>query len=183
MLYLIMTVTIYNATSIDGYIAKLDGDSEWVSPVDAEQFEKAIEDADCVIVGKTTFEQYKGDLYPVPLKLNIVMTSMPPEVSSYENVEYFTQDPRKVLDYLAAKGCKNVLIVGGGKTNYGFVRENLVDFLIIDVHPLAFGKGITLFDGEPFHQEFELLHVKELKGGLVQIVYKKKTTQNQQPQT
>jgi dihydrofolate reductase len=171
-----MTVTIYNAISIDGYIAKVDGDSDWVSPVDAEQFEKAIDDADCVIVGKTTFEQYKGDLYPVPLKLNIVMTSLPPETSSYENVEYFTQDPRKVLEHLEKKGCKNILIVGGGKTNYGFIRENLVDFLIVDIHPIAFGKGISLFEGEPFHRDFELLHVNQLKEGLVQIVYKKLTT-------
>lgn len=63
------------ATSIDGYIAKKNGDSDWVSEVDAANFEQKIKEMGCIIVGRKTFDQYQGDLYPVPDVTNIVLSS------------------------------------------------------------------------------------------------------------
>lgn len=169
-----MQVTLYTAITIDGFIAKVNGDSDWVSQVDTEYFEKAIENSDCVIVGKRTFEQYKDELYPVPVKLNIVMTSQPPSAKTYENVEFMSHEPIKVIEHLKSKGCENVLIIGGGKTNYSFMNAGVVDKLVVDIHPLVLGDGIRLFAGEEMFKQFERLSTLELPEGLVQITYRKK---------
>ena len=70
-----MKLTLYNAVSIDGFIAKLDGDSDWVSESDAEIFESTCQKAGCIVMGKTTFEQFKGSLYPMKGVQNIVMSA------------------------------------------------------------------------------------------------------------
>ena len=48
------------AVSLDGYIAKLDGSSNWVSDGHGELFEEPIRESGCVIFGRTTHEQYEG---------------------------------------------------------------------------------------------------------------------------
>lgn len=173
-----MQVTMYAAISIDGFIAKPNGDSDWVSEVDTEYFQKAIEGSDCVIVGKRTFDQYKDELYPVPIKLNIVMTSQPPNSKSYENVEFMSHEPIKVIEHLKSKGCQHVLIIGGGKTNYSFMNAGVVDNLIVDIHPIVLGDGIKLFSGAEMFREFERLSTLELPEGLVQITLRKKQNLN-----
>ena len=62
------------AISADGFIAKKDGNSDWVSPVDTLNFERAIKENRCIIVGRKTFEQYKEELYPIEGVTNIVVT-------------------------------------------------------------------------------------------------------------
>ena len=47
------------AISVDGYVAKKDGDSDWVSPVDSVNFEQKIKETGCLIVGRRTFDQYQ----------------------------------------------------------------------------------------------------------------------------
>jgi len=52
-----MKIILHLALSADGFIAKLDGGSDWVSPSDETLFRKRAKMAGCLIVGKRTFEQ------------------------------------------------------------------------------------------------------------------------------
>ena len=59
---------------------------------------------------------------------------------------------KKLLLILKRKGVKNILVEGGGETNWAFVKENLVDEVIITITPYIVGgmSATTLVDGDGF---------------------------------
>jgi len=64
----------------------------------------------------------------------------------------YTVNIKKLLGILKKKGIKNILVEGGGTTNWTFVKENLVDEAIITITPYLVGGiyAITLVDGDGF---------------------------------
>lgn len=132
------------AISVDGFIATQNGDSDWVSDVDIPIFEKKIKEFGCIVVGRKTFEQYQGKLYPVKDVLNIVVTNKT-SVDLANNV-VFAKSPSEAIKLAESKGFKQILLIGGGTINGSFLKENLIDEIFLDVHPLVLGKGIKLFE-------------------------------------
>lgn len=166
-----MKVTLYMAISIDGFIAKKDGDSDWVSPTDTANFEAKINEKECIVLGRRTFNQYRGELYPVKGVTNIVLTT---DKSKKEKVEEttFVNSPYEALDVAETKGHTEVLLIGGGTTNGLFLNEKLIDEIFLSVHPLVLGDGIKLFENCETKLDMELLDEKSLEEGLVQLHYK-----------
>lgn len=166
-----MKVALYMAISIDGYIARQDGDSDWVSEVDSKIFEKKIEEAGCIVVGRKTFGQYYDDLYPVESVTNIILTNDETRQDKNENV-IFVPSPKEALQVAEQKGHNKVLLIGGGHVNGAFIQENLIDEVFLSVHPLVLGEGIKIF--ENFRKQVDLNFVgsKEMEEGLVQLHYK-----------
>tara|TARA_B100000586_G_scaffold132888_1_gene96149 strand:+ start:44 stop:697 length:654 start_codon:yes stop_codon:yes gene_type:complete len=64
----------------------------------------------------------------------------------------YTVNIKKLLVLLKKEGIKNILVEGGGKTNWAFVKENLVDEVIITITPYLVGgiTATTLVDGNGF---------------------------------
>ena len=59
---------------------------------------------------------------------------------------------KKLLGILGKQGIKKILVEGGGTTNWTFVKENLVDEIIITITPYLVGgvTATTLVDGDGF---------------------------------
>ena len=64
----------------------------------------------------------------------------------------YTVSIKKLLGTLKKKGIKNILVEGGGRANWAFVKENLVDEAIITITPYLVGgiNATTLVDGDGF---------------------------------
>ncbi|MGA3291613.1 MAG: dihydrofolate reductase family protein [Candidatus Microgenomates bacterium] len=165
-----MKITLYMAVSIDGFIAKKDGDSDWVSPVDSVNFEHKIKEKGCIFVGRRTFDQYQGDLYPVKGVTNIVLTSDLSLKSQNDNVIY-VQSPSEAVKLAQGRGHNEALLIGGGTTNGLFIKENLIDEVFLSVHPLILGNGIKLFGGVETDLKLRFIDQKELGEGLTQLHY------------
>lgn len=165
-----MKITLYMAISIDGFIAKKDGDSDWVSPVDSANFEQKIKEKGCIIVGRRTFDQYQGDLYPVKNVTNIVVTSNS-SLKSEGNVVY-VQTPSEAIKVAEERGHKEALLIGGGTTNGLFFKAGLIDEIFLSVHPLVLGSGIKLFENAETNIKLEFLDQKEFGEGLTQLHYR-----------
>jgi 2,5-diamino-6-(ribosylamino)-4(3H)-pyrimidinone 5'-phosphate reductase len=69
---------------------------------------------------------------------------------------------KKLLGILKKKGIKNILVEGGGTTNWAFVKENLVDEAIITITPYLVGgmTATTLVDGDGFSTITKSLKLK-----------------------
>jgi len=52
-----MKVTLYMATSLDGFIAKSDMSTNWISDRDFEIFDNKMKEHGCIILGNTTFKE------------------------------------------------------------------------------------------------------------------------------
>ena len=81
---------------------------------------------------------------------------------------------KKLLAALKKKGIKNILVEGGGATNWAFVKENLVDEAIITITPYLVGgmTATTLVDGDGFSTitksiRLKLKNVKKMKNEVV----------------
>ena len=81
---------------------------------------------------------------------------------------------KNLLKILKQKKIKNVLLEGGGITNWTFVKENLVDDIIITVTPYLVGGGTatTLVDGTGFSKivgstRLKLKNVRKVKNEII----------------
>jgi dihydrofolate reductase len=159
------------ATSIDGYIAKKDGDSDWVSESCFADFQQKISECGGIIVGRRTFEQFQGSLYPVKGVINIVMTNGKSKKVSQENV-YFVNTCEEALSIGVDSGLNSILLIGGGTVNGSFLKKGLVDEIFLSVHPLILGDGIRLFEGYENLLNLELIESKDYSGSITQLHYK-----------
>lgn len=164
-----MTVTLYLATSIDWFIAKTDGDSDWISEPDFDVFDAQIEKSDCIIVWNSTFQQYEWEIYPIKNKENIVISSKN-LTSKYDNVTFFSSPE----DAIKKSTDKNILLVWGGHISGSFLRENLIDEIIIDIQPVILWKWIKIFEDVEKFVELEFLSHTPLEQWLNILRYKVK---------
>jgi len=74
----------------------------------------------------------------------------------------YTVNIKKLLGILKRKGIKNILVEGGGTTNWAFVKENLVDEAIITITPYLVGgvTATTLVDGDGFSTVVKSISLK-----------------------
>ncbi|MEK6919006.1 MAG: dihydrofolate reductase family protein [Nanoarchaeota archaeon] len=165
-----MKVILDMAVSSDGFVAKVDGDSNWVSPITEKSFVQRCKDAGCVIVGRKTFDQYRGEIYPVKGVINIVLTSKP--VSYDEANVLIAHTPKGALAIANGKGFKSVLLAGGGLVSGSFVNGGLLNEAFLTFHPLILGDGIKLFSGCKKVVNMKLLSSEVIGDGVVQNHYK-----------
>ena len=74
----------------------------------------------------------------------------------------YTVNIKKLLGILKKNGIKNILVEGGGTTNWAFVKENLVDEAMITITPYLVGgiTATTLVDGDGFSTVVKSIRLK-----------------------
>jgi len=168
-----MKLTVYMAISIDGLITRDETNSDWVSKTDWDQFYSYIKNSDAVIMGRKTMEQF-GEDFPIEGPLNIVLSSNKELHKETDNLLIIEATPEEIVNKLKERNLNNLLLIGGSETNKQFIKANLVDEIVLSVHPLIIGKGLGLFGDEPLDVNLELISTRAINNELVQIVYKVK---------
>jgi len=170
-----MTPVLYIATSLDGYIARLNGAIDWLSMVEQEGedygYGEFYQSIDGLVMGRKTYEQVLGfGEWPYPDKLSVVLTRQEME-SDRPTIQFTTDEIESVLQQLADKGMERIWIVGGGEVVRLCLQHRLVKEFIIAVIPILLGEGIPLFPA-PFPDiRLTLLDTKAFPTGAVQLHY------------
>ncbi|MCH9611644.1 MAG: putative protein YyaP [Chlamydiia bacterium] len=166
-------VTVYIARSIDGYIAKKDGNLDFLSyghKGDEDYGFSAFKSSvDAVIMGRNTYDVVdQFDPWAYAGKRVIVLSSTLRHAR--EEVEVYQGDLPPLLQRLDQEGIKHIW-VDGGVTATQFLAQGLVNELIISQIAILIGDGIPLFT--PFNRELpcKLLSHKSFPSGLVQTHY------------
>src|SRR6186713_1803071 len=145
-----MKSIVFIGTSLDGFIARKDGDIDWLvqfannEAVDA--YEKFMSRIDAIVIGRGTFEKVISfPSWPYEKKVFVLSTSIK-EVPSLlkEKVTILSMKPAELLSYLSSEGFSSIY-VDGGKVIQDFLKEDLIDELIISKAPVLIGSGIPLF--------------------------------------
>ena len=83
-------------------------------------------------------------------------------------------DLKKLLNILQKRGIRKILLEGGGITNWHFLKEKLVDELILTVTPYILGgkDAISLVQGDGFDKiskspSFKLKKIKRMKNEII----------------
>jgi dihydrofolate reductase len=173
-----MKTAAYIGTSLDGFIAKKDGDIDWLIQFENEEvnqnYENFISKIDAIVIGRGTFEKVLTfPTWPYPKKVFLLsnyIKQIPDNLK--EKVTILSMKPKEILDYLSNKGFSNIY-VDGGKVIQSFLKENLIDELIITRVPILIGNGIPLFGELDNDLQFKHIQTNVYSNGLVKSQYKK----------
>lgn len=167
-----MKITLYMAVSADGLITKGENDSDWVSPNDWDQFYKYIQSNDAIIMGRKTMDQFGEDEFPIEEVVNIVLSRNEDLHINSDNLIILEGSPKDVVKLADKKGLKNLLLIGGEDVNNQFIKNKLIDEIVLSVHPLLIGNGLSLCGIENLKVKLKLKTSKVVNDELVQIEYK-----------
>lgn len=174
-----MSNFIYIAVSLDGFIARKDGQIDWLLELpnpDGSDFGFAdfMKNIDAVVMGRNTFEivqSFNEWIYTKPVfVLSRTLKSLPEKFS--DKAELLNAKPNDVLRILNQRGFKN-LYIDGGKTIQDFLKLELIDEMIITTIPVLIGEGIPLFSSLTKDQKFEHIKTEILLEQSVKSHYKK----------
>jgi dihydrofolate reductase len=167
-----MKTILYMASTLNGSIARTNYDSNWTSSEDLKKFSELSKKCGNVIFGYTTYEILKKENnFPLPDRLNIVLTTNLSLISEDKNVIITNQSPKDILNLLENRGMQTAFLAGGGKTNLSFIKENLIDEIYLTIEPLIFGQGIPLFAPSNFEINLQLLETTQLSKNEIQLHY------------
>ena len=168
-------VSVFVGTSVDGFIARPNGDLDFLPPGGGEPhgYDEFIATVDAIVIGRKTFETVlRMKEWPYPGKRVVVLSSRRVDLSAACGiVEQKAGPPADILSQLAGSGIRHVY-VDGGVTIQGFLRAGLVERLVITRVPVLIGDGIPLFGVIP--RDIRLHHVatRQYASGLVQSEYR-----------
>lgn len=170
-----MTVSVFVGISVDGFMARPNGDLDFLPAGGGEPhgYDEFMASVDALVIGRKTFETVLAfAAWPYGRKRVVVLSSQPVDLSGVRGgvVEQMAGAPAEIVSKLAASGAHH-LYVDGGITIQGFLRAGLVQRLIITRVPVLIGDGIPLFGTLP--RDIQLRHVRtqHYPSGLVKTEY------------
>jgi len=169
-----MKLSVFVGTSLDGFIARKNGDYDFL-PVDGGEphgYDEFIASVDTVVMGRNTLEVVlKLPSWPYRDKRVVVLSHRPLDLSGITGrVEQMSGDPEHIVRELAATGAEHVY-VDGGVTLQEFLRAGQIQRVTITRVPVLIGEGIPLFGSVP--RDIRLRHIgtRQYKSGLVTSDY------------
>ncbi len=167
-----MTVILFIAASLDGYIAGPDDDLSWLFTDADYGFSRFFGGVDTLIMGRGTYEVIRtfGE-WPYPGKRTIVVSRSSELKIETPETELYSGDLPELIEKLSADDCKRVWLVGGGELIRSFLEQGLLDEISVSMHPILLGKGVPLFPGGFRRTLLLLKDTTVFDGGLVQLNY------------
>jgi dihydrofolate reductase len=170
-------VKLYIAMSLDGMIARNDGDVSWLNDIANEEgtdhgYSDFYKSVDAIVMGHNTYKIIEGfgiD-FPYPDKDCYVVTTQN-DIEGNDDVSFVSGDIKSFLKHLTRKKGGDIWLVGGGLLNSSFLNEGLIDELIVFVMPIVVGEGIHIFEGDVNQTLLTLIETKTWSTGAVQHRY------------
>ncbi len=173
----IMIASVFIGTSVDGFIARPDGALDFLPAGGGEPhgYNEFFSSVDALVIGRKTFETVLAfSEWPYGDKRVVVLSSHTVDLSKVPPaVEHMKGTPREITSMLESRGLQHIY-VDGGVTIQQFLREGLIQRLIITRVPVLIGQGIPLFGA--LGQDLRLEHVQTqaYASGLVKSEYRVK---------
>lgn len=172
-------VSVFIATSVDGYIARPDGDVSWLEagePIgggDDAGYGAFFSSIDVLVMGRGSFDKVlEFDPWPYGTKPVIVLskslTTVPDHLQDTVRIESLS--PQALLDTLAQEGYTHIYL-DGGQVIQSFLREGLVDAMTLTTIPILIGAGRPLFGALDADITLRLVESKSWHNGFVQSTY------------
>lgn len=175
-----MKCSVFIAMSLDGFIARSDGNIDWL--IKANELAPKGEDGgyhafiagiDVIVMGRYSYEKVLSfESWPYTLPV-IVLSHREINVPAHlvDKVSFSSESPKSLVSRLSKAGLKN-LYIDGGVTIQQFLNEQCIDDLIITIIPTLIGQGKRLFGKLKQDIDLQLVNLKNISGCFVQMHYK-----------
>jgi dihydrofolate reductase len=170
-------IVYYVATSLDGFIATLDGGIDWLPRLDPEGedfgYRSFYESVDGLIMGRLTYDKIRRHAaWPYPKKPCWVFTHRPLEGEPSEVIPT-AQPLTKLVAEMESYGLNRIFLVGGGRLASQFQRAGLIAEYDIGLVPVLLGTGMPLFAGPGEFERLRLLDTRCFASGEVLMRYRR----------
>lgn len=146
-------------TSIDGYVAKQDGNIDWIFENSGEEgfklAEKLLEGSDLILIGRGMSKEFL-DYWPKQTSdFANRINSLPKVIFSrtmkesdlvWENVTIAKDIEEKIKEEKGKPG-KNIILYGGCGLATSFAKLGVIDEYYLPTVPVILGGGMHLFEG------------------------------------
>jgi dihydrofolate reductase len=179
-------VTLGLATSLDSYIARADGGADWLlwNKEVADLSAKFMKTVDAILIGRKTYEvmlasgetSYPGATNYVfsrsKKKLAALAKTASPHKKQLRNLVFVAQGAVSFVKELKQQKGSGIVVFGGGELASSLFNADLIDEVVLNVHPVILGSGIPLFPEIARQINLELFEVKRLKNGCIVLSYR-----------
>ena len=172
--------SVFIATSLDGFIAREDGNLDWLDAANAMipagedlGYSAFMASIDVVVMGRGTYEKVLSfSQWPYENKSVIVLSSKTLDIPAAlkNSVTHSSETPQELHARLSQAGAKR-LYIDGGITIQRFLAAGLIDDMTITLIPTVLGNGIPLFGRAEKDILLKHIETKTYEGGFVQLTY------------
>jgi dihydrofolate reductase len=177
--------------SLDGFVARPNGDLDWIRFDDqlVDDVAALTATADTALFGRVTYQMMEGYWptaaeSPAATKHDIEhahWVNNAPKIVFSRNLEHVEwANSRIVRDHipeeiarLKQQPGKHLLMIGSTATAHTFMQFGLIDEYRLNVNPVVLGSGIPLFAGLQHPIDLQLVHAKTYTSGVVGLHYQK----------
>ena len=171
---------LYIATSLDGFIARPDGNLDWLTSMPNPQkgdygYTDFLNTVGTTIMGRKTYNEIIGfgiDWPYMELDSYVVTSDKKLKIQS-PKTQVLTEKIKDFVNEIKNKTDKDIWLIGGGQLITKFINEGLLDKMIISVIPKIIGEGIPLFADKPKETNWKLIEVESFDTGVVNLTYEK----------
>ncbi len=173
---------VFIATSLDGFIARLDGDIEWLTnppanpahapghdgPNPPPDYQALMSAVDHIVMGRGTYAKILTfDSWPYTKRVIVLSTTLP---EAQDNRITVTRNIAQTVQLLTDRNSRGAYI-DGGKVIQGFLDHDLIDEITLAHAPVLLGQGLPLFG--PLTRDIRLTHTGTLttESGMVSSHY------------
>ena len=160
--------------SIDGYIARLNGDVDFLFMPKDYSMADFFASIDTEIMGRKTLDVARkmgGSFGGSKIAAYVFSRSQPP--GRRDGLTFVNQSPAAFVGELRKQKGKDIWLMGGGELAREFLKADLVDELYIGIVPTLLGEGIPLFPSGFPQREFALIENKTFSRGMIALKYRR----------
>lgn len=161
--------------SLDGYIARRNGDVDFLFMPKDYSMLPFFATIDTAIMGRKTMDAALkmggGSFGGSSMETYVFSHSQPP--GQRDGAVYVNESPAKFLSQLRKRKGKDIWLMGGGELARGFLKADLVDELYLGVVPVLLGEGIPLFPAGFPQRNFSLIENKTYSKGMIALKYRR----------
>lgn len=175
-------VAIHMVASLDGFIARRDGSTDWLETADSfeggedldpDYVREFLRSIDCYVMGARTYEtalgfEAKGYGWAYGDTPIFVLTHRE-LAKTRETVAFLSGDLGAIVDAQLRPRYRNIWIAGGGAVAGECLRLGLADEIRVTIAPVLIGDGTPFFTTLGSDVALHLAEVKAYKSGLVAL--------------
>ncbi|MGC9973241.1 MAG: dihydrofolate reductase family protein [Bryobacteraceae bacterium] len=161
--------------SLDGYIARPNGDVDFLFVPKDYSMAPFFATIDTAILGRKTFDaavRMAGGPSSFGSMATYVFSRSKP-AGERDGLVWVNQSPATWIRKLRKRPGKHIWLMGGGELAREFLKADLVDEIHLGIVPVLLGDGIPLFPSGFPQSDFTLVENKTYSQGLIALKYKR----------
>ena len=164
------------ATSADGFIARPDGDLDWLTgraaPKGFYGLPKFAQSVDAKIIGRKTFDvSVRLGAQFTAQDVHYVFSRQQPSGTAPEGVQFVSEPITRFAKRLRTQRGKHIWLMGGSEIIGAFLDAKAIDEFIITVIPTFIGEGVRLIAPRQREVPLRLRASQRFPDGVVQLHY------------